>query len=136
MTSNQRLSSHLESTQTVTIVTTTRDGQQVATPIWVVVVDGVPYARSAYGEKAAWHRRARAGRPIWFTLTDGAGAERDPVGALADPRVAVTVTRIAIDDELQPAVDAAYQAKYGHTPHIGAVTSDEARGLTLRIELA
>ncbi len=68
----------------------------------------VPYVRSAYGEKAAWNRRARSGRPVAFTL--------------ADPELG--------------GADAAFRAKYGHTPHIGSVVSDDARALTLRVEPA
>lgn len=130
------LVNHLDTTATVTVVTTRPSGTEVATPIWTVTVDGVPFVRSAYGDRAVWHRHARSGRPAWFTLADGANAERDPKAALADPRVAVTFAEVAPDDPDQPAVEAAYQAKYGHTPHIGAVTTDDARRLTLRVEPA
>ena len=129
-----RLSEHIGATETVTIVTTRSDGAPVATPIWAVEVDGVPYVRSAYGEKAAWNRRARSGRPVAFTLTDGRNAESDPRAALDDPRLAVTVVQVASDAPEQDAVDAAFHAKYGHTPHIGLVVSDDARALTLRVE--
>lgn len=134
MSELQRLAEHIAATSTVTIVTTSSRGKQIATPIWAVAVDGVPYVRSAYGETAVWHRRARSGRPAWFTLADGARAEADPVAALDDPRVAVEFTHLAFDDPQQEGVDVAFQAKYGHTPHIGAVTSDDARNLTLRVE--
>lgn len=129
-----RLAEHIGATETVTIVTTRADGEPVATPIWAVAVDGVPYVRSAYGEKAAWNRRARSGRPVAFTLADGRNAERDPRAALDDPRLAVRVEHIASDAPEQDAVDAAFHAKYGHTPHIGSVVSDDARALTLRVE--
>jgi hypothetical protein len=130
------LSDHLARTDTVTIVTSRADGSEVATPIWAVVVDGVPYVRSAYGEKATWNRRARAGRPVAFTLADGRNAERDARAALDDPRRAVTVVHIAADAPEQDAVDAAFRAKYGHTPHIGSLLSDDARARTLRVEPA
>ncbi|WP_309709987.1 DUF2255 family protein [Pseudolysinimonas sp.] len=129
-----RLAEHIGATNTVTIVTTRASGDEIATPIWAVAVDGVPYVRSAYGQKAAWNRRARAGRPVAFTLADGRNAERDAVGALKDPRLAVTVVQVAADAPEQDAVDAAFRAKYGHTPHIGSVVSDDARALTLRVE--
>jgi hypothetical protein len=129
-----QLADHIDRTDTVTIITTRASGDEVATPIWAVVADGVPYVRSAYGEKATWNRRARSGRPVAFTLADGRNAERDAWAALGDPRLAVTVVHIPIDAPEQDAVDAAFRAKYGHTPHIGSVVSDDARALTLRVE--
>src|SRR5260370_40931422 len=36
-------------TDTVHIATELRDGGEVVTPIWAVVVDGVPYIRNGYG---------------------------------------------------------------------------------------
>lgn len=136
MTEFAHLAAHIATTDTVTIVTTRPSGDAVATPIWAVTVDGVPYVRSAYGEKAAWNRRARSGRPVAFTLADGRNAERDARAALGDPRVAVVVRHIAHDAPEQGAVDAAFQAKYGHTPYVGTVVSDDARALTLRVEPA
>lgn len=134
MTEFSRLAEHIAATDTVTIVTTRANGEQVATPIWAVAVDGVPYVRSAYGEKAAWNRRARAGRPVAFTLADGRNAERDARAALDDPRVAVAVVHIPADAPEQHAVDAAFRSKYGHTPYVGTVVNDDARALTLRVE--
>lgn len=131
-----RLAEHIGSTETVNIVTTRPSGEEVATPIWAVAVDGVPYVRSAYGEKAAWNRRARSGRPVAFTLADGRNAERDARAALSDPRLAVAVVHVTADAPEQDEVDAAFRAKYGFTPHIGSVVSDDARALTLRVELA
>jgi len=131
-----QLAAHIGETETVTIVTTRPNGDEVATPIWAVTVDGVPYVRSAYGEKAAWNRRARSGRPVAFTFEDGRHAEVDPTAALGDPRLAVTLVHIAADAREQSDVDAAFQAKYGHTPYVGSVVSDDARALTLRVEPA
>jgi len=105
---------HLDSTQTVTIVTTRLDGTEVATPIWSVVVGGSAYVRSYLGPQVGWYRRALSDRPTSFSLADGRVAERDPVAALATPRSGtVTVTAVAIDDPVQAEVDAALRAKYG-----------------------
>jgi hypothetical protein len=134
VTDFQELTDHIARTDTVTIVTSAADGREIATPIWAVVAAGVPYVRSAYGEKAAWNRRARAGRPVAFTLEDGRNAERDATAALGDRRLAVRVVHIAPDAPDQDAVDVAFRAKYGHTPYVGSVLSDEARALTLRVE--
>jgi hypothetical protein len=136
VTDFSELITHIGRTETVTIVTERADGRLVATPIWAVVADGVPYVRSAYGEKAAWNRRARAGGAVAFTLEDGRNAERDPIAALDDPRVSVAVVHLAADAAEQDDVDAAFRTKYGHTPHIGSVVSEAARALTLRVEPA
>ena len=127
------LAAHLGTTDTVTIITTRPDGTEIATPIWSAAVDGIPYVRAAYGPRTSWYLRASTGRPVAFTTTDGRGAERDPVAALADPRVAVTVERVAPDASGQDAVDAAFRTKYGHSPHVDAVVSPAVRALTLRV---
>lgn len=134
MTDFLELIDHIAGTDTVRIVTTAADGREIATPIWAVVAEGVPYVRSAYGEKAAWNRRARARRPVAFTLEDGRNAERDAAAALGDRRLAVNVVHIAADAPEQDAVDGAFRRKYGHTPYVGTVLSVDARGLTLRVE--
>lgn len=128
------LADHIGSSDTVTIITTRASGEEVATPIWAVAVAGVPYVRSAYGEKAAWNRRVRSGRPVAFTFASGANAERDAVAALADPRLAVSMVHVPSDAPEQDAVDAAFRAKYGHTAYVGTVVSESARSLTLRAE--
>lgn len=132
MTDFDRLADHLATTDTVTIVTTRPTGDEVATPIWAVATDGVGYVRPAYGPRTSWMLRARSGRPVAFTLTDGRGAERDPVAALGDPRVAVTVAAVEAADELDR-VDAAFRTKYAHSPHVGSVVSRAARSGTLRV---
>lgn len=134
MTDFDDLVAHLDRTATVAIVTTRPSGEQVATPIWAVVADGIPYVRSAYGEKPAWHRRARSGRAVAFSLADGKLAERDAVAALNDPRIEVRVRHLPADDPQQDAVDAAFLAKYGSTPYAGTMTSPTARALTLRFD--
>ena len=62
-------------TDTVRIATERRDGGEVVTPIWAVVVDGVPYIRSAYGLEAKWYRRVQ--RTGDATFVDG--PDRYPV---------------------------------------------------------
>lgn len=101
---------HLDATRTVAIVT---GDPAVATPIWAVVVDGVPVVRSAYGPDAAWYRRALESGRAEFTLGDGRVAERDRTAALRDERVPVTVRSSPVDDPLRERVDAAFGAKYG-----------------------
>ena len=132
MTDFALLSDHLATTDTVTIVTTRPAGDERATPIWAVTADGVGYVRPAYGPRTSWMLRARSGRPVAFTLTDGRGAERDPVAALDDPRVAVSVQVVESAEELDR-VDAAFRAKYAHSPYVESVVTADARASTLRV---
>lgn len=127
-----RLADHLASTDTVAIVTTRPSGEEIATPIWAVAVDGVPYVRPAYGPRTSWLLRARSGRPVGFTLTDGRRAERDPVAALGDPRLGVAVQPVDDAAELDR-VDAAFRTKYAASPVVDSVVTAPARAGTLRV---
>lgn len=53
----------LDETSVVAIVTTKANGAPSATPIWSMVIDGVPYVRSVHGAKAWWYQHVDAGRP-------------------------------------------------------------------------
>jgi hypothetical protein len=136
MTDFTDLAAHLGTTDTVAIVTTRPNGDQIATPIWAAAVDGVPYVRAAYGPRTSWFLRATTGRPVAFTTVDGRNAEKDAVAALADPRLAVAVTPVDADAAEQEAVDAAFRAKYAHSPYVESVAAPSVRALTLRIEPA
>jgi hypothetical protein len=133
MTDFAHLVEHLAGTDTVTIVTTRPNGQEIATPIWSTAVEGVPYVRAAYGPRTSWYVRATTGRPVAFTTTDGRRAESDAVAVLGDPRVAVAVTPVPPDAPEQDAVDAAFRAKYAHSPYGGSIVAPAVRALTLRI---
>ena len=133
MSDFSRLAEHLGTTDTVTIITTRPDGAEVATPIWSTAVDGVPYVRAAYGPRTSWYLRARTGRPVAFTLADGRNAEKDSVAALSDPRLAVGVTDVEPDAAEQDAVDAAFRAKYAHSPYGGSIVAPAVRAHTLRV---
>lgn len=126
------LAAHLGATETVTIVTTRPNGDEIATPIWAVTVDGAPYVRAAFGPRTSWYLRAVSGRPLAFTTTDGRRAEEDPVAALGDPRVDVVVERVDDEPTLE-AVDAAFLDKYAHSPYGATMVTPENRVLTLRV---
>ncbi len=128
-----QLADHLGTTDTVAIVTTRPDGTEVATPIWSTAVDGVPYVRAAYGPRTSWYLRATTGRPVAFTTADGRNAEKDPIAALSDPRVAVALTRVAPDAPEQDAVDAAFRAKYAHSPYGASILAPSVRAHTLKV---
>jgi hypothetical protein len=108
-------------TGTVHIATTLRDGREVVTPIWAVVVDGVPYIRSGYGPRSRWHRHVqRTGRAAFID-----GPHRYPV------------TIENLDDEtVNSKVDEAYRAKYADQGGaLRQVVSPQVRAYTMRVTL-
>jgi hypothetical protein len=106
-------------TDTIHIVTETRDGRDIVTPIWGVVVDGVPYIRNGYGESSKWYARVRHTGRIAFAD----GSKRYPA------------TTTLVDDPAElDRVDAAYRAKYrGQEPGVTDVNAPAVRRYTLRV---
>ncbi len=106
-------------TDIVHIATELRDGGEVVTPIWAVVVAGAPYIRSGYGARSKWYRRVqRTGRAAFVD-----GPNRYPV------------TIENLDDEtINSKVDEAYSAKYaGQGIALRQVVSPQVRSHTMRI---
>ncbi|MGM7671468.1 DUF2255 family protein [Microbacterium sp. A93] len=127
----------LDETSVVAIVTTRANGDPIATPIWSMVIDGVPYVRSVHGATAWWYQHVGAGRPVAFALGDGAIAERDRVAALDLPRAQVATVYVPVDDEIQLKIDDELRRKYdGQTSSVDAMLTDDARSCTLRIDEA
>lgn len=121
----------------VAVVTTRADGEPVATPIWSMVIGGVPYLRSVYGPGAWWYRHVLAGRPVAFALGDGSIAERDRTAALQLPRERVSTTSVPVGDDIQVRIDDELRRKYAASPEsVAAMLSDEARSATLRVDAA
>jgi hypothetical protein len=106
-------------TDTVHIATERQDGREVVTPIWSVVVDGVPYIRNGYGAGSKWAGRIhRSGHAAFI---DG-----------------VNRYEVSVDDaggeELNAKVDAAYRAKYaGQGRALEQMVSPEIRESTIRL---
>jgi hypothetical protein len=120
MAIDDELTAFLRDTNTVHIVTTTRDGRRISTPIWAVDVDGVAYVRSAYGPDSKWYLRARR--------NTGAGFET-PSGVLA-----VELEPIDVSDPLEGLVDDALLAKYASEPaSVAEMLTPLAHGTTLRV---
>ncbi|KRE29433.1 hypothetical protein ASG80_20040 [Agromyces sp. Soil535] len=120
MGTDDDLTEFLRVTDVVRIVTTTRDGRTIATPIWVVDVDGVSFIRSEFGHDSKWFRRA--------TRNPGVGFET-PAG-----RRAVELEAIDETDPLEAAVDDALHAKYGHRrSSLAAMLTPLAHGTTQRV---
>jgi hypothetical protein len=97
-----------------------RDGSTSSRPIWIVVVDGVPYVRSYHGEQGAWYRRARADGELEI--------------AAGDTTVHAGVEPIA-DEELDRRVSDAFRAKYGRRSPAStdAMVTTEVVATTLRL---
>jgi hypothetical protein len=113
---------YFATTDTVHIATELSAGGEVSTPIWAVVVDGVPYIRSGYGPQSKWYRRLqRTGRAVF---TDG------------ERRYPVTIENMA-DEATNNDVDAAYRAKYaGQRTGLAGVVTPQARAHTMRLTLS
>ncbi|GAA3767196.1 hypothetical protein GCM10022240_19490 [Microbacterium kribbense] len=127
----------LDETAVVAVVTSTPGGKKVATPIWAMVIDGVPYVRSVYGADAAWYRHVVSGRPVEFVLGDGSLAERDRTAALELARAQVSTVYVPVDDGVQGDIDDELRRKYAGQPSsVAAMLTDAARSCTLRIEPA
>ncbi|MGR6921875.1 DUF2255 family protein [[Actinomadura] parvosata] len=96
------------------------DGRWPARPIWVVVIDGAAYVRSAFGRRSGWYRRVLAGARTEIEL-DG---------------VALPVRLTPVDEPgLVERVSGAYRAKYGLSwpGPVQTITGPEAAATTLRL---
>lgn len=96
------------------------DGRWSARPIWVVVIDGVAFVRSAFGHRSGWYRKVLAGAETEVVL-DGA---------------AVPVRLAPVDGPaLVHRVSAAYRAKYGLSwpGPVQTITAGEAAATTMRL---
>lgn len=126
----------LDKNDVVAIVTTRANGDPIATPIWSVVVDGVPYLRSAYGPDSWWYRHVRSDRPIAIALGDGHLAERDRGAALGLPREPVSASDVPAGEAIQAAIDEELRRKYPAGSSVDSMLSAEALSCTLRVEPA
>jgi hypothetical protein len=81
-----------DATQIVEIETVSPKGTKHSVPIWIVVVDGVPYVRSVRGPKGRWYREL---------LASGEGAI-----VAGGKRTAVKATK----DRTKAAIDATSEA--------------------------
>jgi hypothetical protein len=127
----------LDQTRVVAVITRRSDGTRMATPIWSMVVEGVPYLRSAFGPASWWYRHAISGRDVEFALGDGAVAEKDRDAALALPSERVALEPVPADDPVQHAIDRVLEAKYADEPDdIVPMKTAAALGCTLRVSRA
>jgi hypothetical protein len=117
--SAELLRDHLDTTDTVWVITRKADGQERSTPIWAVVVDGTPYIRSVDGADGVWFKRAMARGWVAFEI-DGARVEAD-------------VERVR-DAETVAAFDAELETKYARQrASVASMLRESARDCTLRL---
>jgi hypothetical protein len=120
MATDDDLTEFLRVTDVVRIVTTTRDGRMIATPIWAVDVGGVSFIRSEYGHDGKWFRRATRNPGVGFETPSGTRAAELEAIDEADP--------------LEAAVDEALRVKYGRQrASLAAMLTPLAHGTTQRV---
>jgi hypothetical protein len=107
---------HLAEVEEISIGFTRPDGSTGSTPVWVVQAGDAIFVRSIRG---GWYRRLRA-NPDGEV---GDGAHPHPVRA-----------RLVEDAGTVEAVTGAYAAKYGDSPYVGSLLTEEAADATLRLE--
>jgi hypothetical protein len=110
---------HLAAVEEISIGFTRPDGSTGSTPVWVVQAGDAIFVRSIRGRRGGWYRRLRA-NPDGEV---GDGAHTHPVRA-----------RPVGDAGTMEAVTGAYAAKYGDSPYVGPLLTEEAADATLRLE--
>ncbi|WP_162605593.1 DUF2255 family protein [Jiangella ureilytica] len=119
MTQTSAALDHLARTGTVRLATTTRDGREIVTKVWAVVVDGQAYIRNGYGDSSHWYRRIQRTKTAAFI--DGPNrydVTADDVGDEA--------TNLRVDDE--------FRRKYaGSGSSLRLMISPEVRTSTMRV---
>jgi hypothetical protein len=110
---------HLADVEEIRIGFRRPDGSTGSTPVWVVRAGGDTYVRSMRGRRGGWYRRLRA----------------NPDGEVRDQRHAHAVRAEPVADEQTiDEVTRAYSTKYGKSPYVGPLLSEEAAGATLRLQ--
>ncbi|MEU6706122.1 DUF2255 family protein [Streptomyces wuyuanensis] len=96
------------------------DGRWSARTVWVVVLDGEAYVRSAFGRRSAWYRRARRGAEV----------EVEVAGVRLSARL-----RPVENPALVLRVSDAYRVKYGlNWPGpVESMNAPEAAAATMRL---
>jgi len=110
----------LDTTKTVDIETRSAKGTKHSVPIWIVVVDGVPYVRSVRGPAGRWYREL---------LARGEGA------VLADgKRTRVRATHDSAAEAIE-AVSAGLRKKYARSGQsLRSMLRDEVVETTVRLD--
>jgi len=110
----------LDAAKEVDMETTSPEGKVHRVPIWIVIVDDVPYVRSVRGKQGRWYRELSA-RPGAVH----AGARRIPVRA----------TRVTAVDDID-AVSQALWKKYTKNSSLFAMLRMRTLDTTMRLDPA
>jgi hypothetical protein len=95
------------------------DGSTGSTPVWVVQAGDAILLRSIRGRRGGWYRRRRA----------------NPDGEVGDGAHTYPVRARPVEDAATvEAVTGAYAAKYGDSPHVQPLMTEEAADATLQLE--
>lgn len=90
--------------------------------VWHIVVDDALYIRSVRGTEGAWYR----------------GVQRTSSGVIdadvIDADVIDADVEFTHDHSRDDAIDTAYHDKYGNGAAVRAITSEQARATTLRVD--
>jgi len=106
------------STQEVEVSSLREDGT-LTKPVttWAVTVGDELYVRSVRGDSGGWWK----------------AAEGRHEGRLEAGDVGVDVTWEDAVGERDEEIDAAYEAKYGPSPHVASINAAEAKATTIRV---
>jgi hypothetical protein len=109
----------LAEVEEISIGFTRPDGSTGSTPVWVVQAGEASLVRSIRGRRGGWYRRlgANPGRR---------GRRRSPHPSRARPP--------GPGRRHRGGGPRAYAAKYGHSPYVGPLLTEEAADATLRLE--
>jgi hypothetical protein len=109
----------LAEVEEICIGCTRPDGSTGATPVWVVQAGDAIFVRSIHGRRGGWYRRLRA----------------NPDGDVNDRAHPHPVRARPVQDTgTMEAVTGADAAKYGDSPYVGPLLTEEAADATLRLE--
>jgi hypothetical protein len=110
---------HTAEAEEITIGFQRPDGSSGSTPVWIVRAGDDVFVRSMYGQRGGWYRRLRA----------------NPEGMLTDEAHTHLVRAQPVADEsTRQEVTRAYESKYGTSPYVQPLLTEEAIGATLRLE--
>jgi hypothetical protein len=112
----------IAATRELQIAPLRQDGQRFAAPtiIWSVTVAGSLFVRAYNGPTSRWYRTAMAQR----------------LGRIQLGHAVFDVAFNKVDRSVDDVVDAAYKAKYAHSPYLAPMLAPEARAATLLISPA
>src|SRR4029453_5939767 len=116
---------HLAEVEQISIGVTRPDGSTGSTPVWVVEAGEEIFVRSIRGRRGGWYRRPRAHPPRgggWYRRL-----RANPGGEVGDGARTHPVRARPVEDAATvEAVTGAYAAKYGDSPYVQPLLTEES----------